>query len=177
VAETDEVFNSPADREAVIGAFFVFIPAAAMCVAGAAAHAFDALSLIVLGLVFGSLIWAMVLVTRTAAFIELSPEQITVGLAPFWKTRLRRREVTQIKVAQVDTYGGTADGASKVRPEAHGGGSTQWAETRPFGSRCGTDGRTWWRSKTRRRLSVCGGRCTLRADGVRREVFAVVSRS
>lgn len=105
MAETDEVFNSPADREAVIGAFFVFIPAAAMCVAGAAAHAFDALSLIVLGLVFGSLIWAMVLVTRTAAFIELSPEQITVGLAPFWKTRLRRREVTQIKVAQVDTYG------------------------------------------------------------------------
>jgi hypothetical protein len=105
VAETDEVFNSPADREAVIGAFFVFIPAAAMCVAGAAAHAFDALSLIVLGLVFGSLIWAMVLITRTAAFIELSPEQITVGLAPFWKTRLRRREVTQIKVAQVDTYG------------------------------------------------------------------------
>jgi len=98
------VFTSPADREAVAGAFFIFIPVVAMCVAGAAAHAFDVLSLIVLGLVFGSLIWAMVLVTRTAAFIELSPEQITVGLAPFWKTRLRRREVTQIKVAQVDTY-------------------------------------------------------------------------
>ena len=98
------MFTSPADREAVAGAFFIFIPVVAMCVAGAAAHAFDVLSLIVLGLVFGSLIWAMVLVTRTAAFIELSPEQITVGLAPFWKTRLRRREVTQIKVAQVDTY-------------------------------------------------------------------------
>ncbi|OII02712.1 hypothetical protein [Curtobacterium sp. MCBA15_005] len=104
MGETDKAFRSPADRAAAIGALFIFTPVGVMCAAGAAAHGFDAGSLIVLGLVLAGVLWAMVLVTRAAAFVECSPEWITVGLVPFWRTRLLRREVIRVAVVRIDTY-------------------------------------------------------------------------
>ena len=104
MAETDKAFRGPADRGAAIGALFIFAPVGVMCAVGAAAHGFDAGSLIVLGLVLAGVLWAMLLVTRVAAFLECSPERITVGLAPFWGTRLLRRDVVQVTVVAIDTY-------------------------------------------------------------------------
>ncbi|NQX23436.1 hypothetical protein [Curtobacterium sp. VKM Ac-2852] len=83
MGETDKAFRSPADRGAAIGALFIFAPVGVMCTAGAAAHGFGAWSLIGLALVLAGVLWAMVLVTRAAAFVECSLEWITVGLSPF----------------------------------------------------------------------------------------------
>jgi len=101
----DGSFRSPADRGAVLGALFILVPIAVIGVAGAAAKGFDGPSLVVLVLVFGGLVWAMVVAAQAAAFIEISPEQVTVGLAPFWRTRLPRREVADVTIVRIDTYG------------------------------------------------------------------------
>jgi hypothetical protein len=100
----DGSFRSPADRGAALGALFILVPIAVIGVAGAAAKGFDGPSLVVLVLVFGGLVWAMVVAARTAAFIEFSPEQVTVGLAPFWRTRLPRREIADVAIVHIDTY-------------------------------------------------------------------------
>lgn len=104
MGETDKAFRSPADRGAAIGALFSFAPVGVMSAAGAAAHGFDTGSLIVLGLILAGVLWAMVLVARAAAFVECSPEWITVGLAPFWRTRLLRRNLIEITVVRIDAY-------------------------------------------------------------------------
>jgi len=101
----DESFRSPADRGAALGALFILVPIAVIGVAGAAAKGFDGPSLVVLVLVFGGLVWAMVVAARAAAFIELSTERVTVGLAPFWRTRLPRREIADVAIVHIDTYG------------------------------------------------------------------------
>lgn len=101
----DGSFRSPADRGAAVGALFILVPIAVIGVAGAAAKGFDGPSLVVLVLVFGGLVWAMSVAARTAAFIEFSPEQVTVGLAPFWRTRLPRREIADVAIVHIDTYG------------------------------------------------------------------------
>jgi hypothetical protein len=81
------------------------VPIAVIGVAGAAAKGFDGLSLVVLIVVVGGLLWAMVVAARAAAFIEFSPEQVTVGLAPVWRTQLPRREVAEVTIVRIDTYG------------------------------------------------------------------------
>lgn len=101
----DGSFRSPADRGAALGALFILVPIAVIGVAGAAAKGFDGPSLVVLVLVFGGLVWAMVVAARAAAVIEISPEQVTVGLAPFWRTRLPRREIADVAIVHIDTYG------------------------------------------------------------------------
>jgi hypothetical protein len=101
----DGSFRSPADRGAALGALFILVPIAVIGVAGAAAKGFDGPSLVVLVLVFSGLVWAMVVAARAAAFIEFSPEQVTVGLAPFWRTRLRRRQIADVAIVHIDTYG------------------------------------------------------------------------
>jgi len=46
-----------------------------------------------------------VVAVRAAAFIEFSTERVTVGLAPFWRTRLPRREIADVAIVRIDTYG------------------------------------------------------------------------
>lgn len=65
---------------------------------------FDSTSLIALAAVLVSLISAMVLASRTAAFVRCSPELVTVGVAPFWRSRLRRREIVDVASVRVDAY-------------------------------------------------------------------------
>jgi hypothetical protein len=103
------VFRSPADHGVVFGTMLLLGPIAVVGVAGAAVRQFNLPSLVVLGLVVGTLIWMAVLATRTAAFVRCSPEQITVGLAPFWRTRLARRDVVEVAIVRIDAhadYGG-----------------------------------------------------------------------
>jgi len=103
------VFRSPADHGVVFGTMLLLGPIAVVGVAGAAVREFDVPSLVVLGLLVGTLIWMAVLATRTAAFVRCSPEQITVGLTPFWRTRLVRRDVVEVAIVRIDAhadYGG-----------------------------------------------------------------------
>jgi len=101
----DGSFRSAADRGARLAALFILVPIAVIGVAGAAARGFDGPSLVVLVLVFGGLVWAMVVAAQAAAFIEFSPERVTVGLAPFWRTRVPRREIADVTIVWIDTYG------------------------------------------------------------------------
>lgn len=176
MGETDKAFRSPADRGAAIWALFSFAPVEVMCAAGAAAHGFDAGSLIVVGLVLAGVLWAMVLVARAAAFVECSPEWITVGLAPFWRTRLFNRDLLQITVVGSTPTPISADGGSRGRPGTRRDGCTRWAERRVCGLRCGTGERSSSRSRSRRRRSAPCKRCRDRSERAQRRAVLRYAR-
>lgn len=98
------MFRSTADKGVVFGTMLLLGPIAVVGVAAAAVRQFDVPSLIVLGLLCGALIWMAVLATGAAAFVRCSPEQITVGLAPLWRTRLKRRDVAEVAIVRIDAY-------------------------------------------------------------------------
>lgn len=100
----DEEFSSPADRGAVLGTLMVLMPIAVIGLAEAAVRRFDAPSLVVLVLLFSALIWMTVLATRAAAYVKWSQEQVTVGLAPFWRNRLIRSDIVEVTVVRIDAY-------------------------------------------------------------------------
>ena len=98
------VYPSPADPGVAVGTLLIFAPIGVMALAGAAVKGFDSASLIVLAVVLVSLISAMVLASRAAAFVRCSPQLVTVGVAPFWRSRLVRCDIVDVAVVQVDAY-------------------------------------------------------------------------
>ena len=98
------VYRSPADPGVAVGTLLILAPIGVMALAGAAVKGFDSTSLIVLAVVLVSLISAMVLALRAAAFVRWSPQLVTVGVAPFWRSRLLRCDIVDVAVVQVDAY-------------------------------------------------------------------------
>lgn len=41
---------------------------------------------------------------RAAAFVSCSTDCVTVGLAPFWRTRLVRRDIVSASLVRIDAY-------------------------------------------------------------------------
>ncbi|WP_123652939.1 hypothetical protein [Curtobacterium sp. ZW137] len=65
---------------------------------------FDRTSIIMLAVVLVSLVSAMVFASRAATFVGCSPELVRIGVAPFWRSRLERRDIVDVATAQVDVY-------------------------------------------------------------------------
>ncbi len=100
----ERLFRSPAGRGVVIGTSIVLAPVVAVGIAGAASRDFDALSVVVLILIGGGALWASLLASRTAAFVACASDRVMVGLAPFWKTTLSRRNIARVDLVHVDAY-------------------------------------------------------------------------
>ncbi|WP_139200003.1 hypothetical protein [Curtobacterium sp. MCBA15_008] len=101
---SEVVYRSPAGPGVAVGTLLILAPIGAMALAGAAVKGFDSASLIVLAVVLSTLISAMVLASRAAAFVRCSRELVTVGVAPFWRSRLLRRDIVELAVVRVDAY-------------------------------------------------------------------------
>lgn len=97
-------FRSRAGRGALFAAAIVVAPAAAAAVAEAARRQFDLPSIVALVAVGGGVAWALSSAASTAAFVTCSPEHVTVGLAPFWRTRLAHRDIVSAGFVRVDAY-------------------------------------------------------------------------
>lgn len=100
----DRSFRSRAGRGALIATSFVLIPAVGAAVAGAASMQFDAASLVSLVVLAGGIIWLLVSVSRAAAFIDCSMEQVKVGLWPVWKTTLAPADIADVDCVRINAY-------------------------------------------------------------------------
>lgn len=100
----DRSFRSRAGRGAVFVASFMLVPAVGAAVAGAASEQFDAASLVSLVLVGGGVMGLLVSVSRAAAFVDCSMEQVTVGLSPVWRTRLAPADIADVDLVQINAY-------------------------------------------------------------------------
>lgn len=101
---SDRSFRSRAGRGAVLVASFVLVPAVSAAIAGAASSQFDAASLVSLAVLTGVIVWLLVLVSRAAAFVNCSMEQVTVGLSPVWKTRLVPSDIADVELVRINAY-------------------------------------------------------------------------
>lgn len=104
MSAVDRSFRSPAGRGAFFATVIVLAPVVVIAVAAAARRQFDLPSIVVLVAVSGGLAWATSSAARTAAFVTCSPDHVTVGLAPFWRTRLVRRDIKTADLVQIDAY-------------------------------------------------------------------------
>lgn len=97
-------FRSAAGRGVTFAMVFLTAPVVAVAAAEAARRQFDLASIVVLVAIGGGLIWATRSAARAAAFVSCSPDHVTVGLAPFWRTRLARRNLVGANLVRIDAY-------------------------------------------------------------------------
>lgn len=100
----ERTFRSPAGRGVTLATVILTAPALAVAATGAARREFDLASTVVLVAVSGALLWAVRSAARAAAFVSCSPDCVTVGLAPFWRTRLVRRDIVSASLVRIDAY-------------------------------------------------------------------------
>lgn len=100
----ERTFRSPTGRGVTFATVILTAPALAVAAAEAARREFDLTSIVVLVAISGALVWAARSAARAAAFVSCSPDHVTVGLAPFWRTRLARRDLVGANLVRIDAY-------------------------------------------------------------------------
>ncbi|AOX66858.1 hypothetical protein BJK06_15030 [Curtobacterium sp. BH-2-1-1] len=113
-------FRSPAPRSIVFSVLSFCAPIVVAATAGAAVTGFDGTSIVVLVLLVGGVGVAICGARRTAAFVSVSEHDVTLGLAPFWWTRLPLRAVRGVTLVNVDACAAWAGigikGRQRTRP-------------------------------------------------------------
>lgn len=91
-------------RVASVALALLFLPSVVMLAVGVAVNGFEIRASWVLLLVAAGVVSAAVAARRTAAVVICDPEAVVIGLVPFWRTRLRRTEIAEATLVQIDAF-------------------------------------------------------------------------
>lgn len=124
-------FRDRVPRGARFAAIAFCAPILAIVVAGAAVNGFDRGSIIALAGTFVGVATAITNVERTAAFVSVDAEVVVLGLAPFWRTRIRAESVSGVELINVDAIAAWAGNGIKGR--LHSGPGRLYSVGGPYG--------------------------------------------